>query len=138
MMERLRPLLVKTVLEPILVQGKSMNSPELKTAQKILKRDIAEVMLKHQEFGEMLMDSFVQQGIDNTGGITRFFGELWYGKKAFQWSHVKNTTHGIAAATYIREQILRPKFLGEEIHEEEMKRRLNRANELVRTAVKNS
>jgi hypothetical protein len=137
-MERLRPLLAKTILEPLLVDGKSLSSPELQAAQNVLKKDVGENLLKHPEFGQLLLDSFVQQGIDQTGGVEKFFGKLWYGRKAFQWSHVKTTTHGIAAETYIRDQILRPKFMGEQLSEQEFKRRLDRANELVRTAVKKS
>jgi hypothetical protein len=110
-------------------------SPELKTATNELKRKISDILLRSPHFGGAIVIDSIQKKMDRQDGITVFFANMLYGSHSLEWSSVRRTKSGQVAETYIREQILKPKFMGIRLTAAEDSLRRRKAEELVKSAV---
>jgi hypothetical protein len=77
----------------------------------------------------------VQKQIDTeTSGITGWFGSWVY---SYDWSELRKSENGRKAEAYVKENVIKPMVLGQELDPAEMKRRRAQAAALVTQAVKN-
>ncbi len=133
-MERLRTMVAKGVLEPILLQGASMDSAVIQAANNEIKREVTMQLVNSEHFGNAIIGFTVQQKLDNMGAFTRFFARILYGDDSLDWQKVRSTSEGREAEEYIRNSLLKPKFFSEKISDEAD--RMAKAEDLVTKAVK--
>ncbi|NUM89728.1 MAG: hypothetical protein HUU37_11025, partial [Bdellovibrionales bacterium] len=137
-MGRLRTMVAKGMLEPMLLQGASLDSPVVTAANNEVKREVSMQLVNSDHFGSAIIGFTVQQKIDAMGGFTRFFARVLYGENSLDWQKVRATPLGRTAEAYIRDAVLKPKFFQEPISQEEEAIRMAKAEEMVTAAVKNS
>lgn len=136
-MENLRPLISEKILKPLLLEGRSLKDPAQNAAVAMLSQKVASALLESPEFGQRLVAGAVQQQIDaqTSGTVSRwFFNSVGY---SYDWNALRLTERGRAAEAYVKENVIRPRVMGESISREEMRRRNAEASRLVTEAVKN-
>jgi hypothetical protein len=132
-----RPLLVKEILGPVLLEGASLKDPGPAAAKILLREKIGQALLDSEAFGDALTRHVVQTQIDaKTSVLSRFFGRTFLGYSSFDWDTARQTEAGQKAEAYLREMVLRPKFLGETLSPEETQRRRDEASRLIQESLK--
>ncbi len=137
--EKLRAQIVKTVLEPVLVDQQDYSSFPVKTALSEVEHEVALTLLDSPQFGRRMAKLYAQKGIDDKAnsylGIPGVFISMIYGSEAKDWNKVRETESGKKAEAYIREKLLAPNFLSEKLSKEEEQKRRAEAATLVQAAM---
>jgi hypothetical protein len=138
LMEKFRPFMAEKLLTPLLIEGKSLSDPAQKASLKELEKQVAEALLDSPAFGAKLVSGTVQKQIDEEtkGTLSRWFARNLMGY-SYDWEEIRSTEGAKQAETYILNQIVRPLILGQNVAQDEMKRRREEAGRLVTQAVKN-
>lgn len=127
--------IVSGLLEPVLLEGRSIDDPGIEKAKSQIRVDIGHLLAKSPEFGDVLIEASVQKGINDLNPITRYFAGVLYGDQALSWEKVRGSKPGKQAEDYIRELILKPKLTGTELSKDEYEKRIGIAKELVSRAI---
>ncbi|RZA09305.1 MAG: hypothetical protein EOP11_02155 [Proteobacteria bacterium] len=137
-MAEFRAHMAEKILQPVLLEGKSMKAPAQAEAIRKMKNDVADALLSSVDFGDLLIKSVVQKQIDNQAGwaITKWFAARFTGLRTLYWSEVRGTPKALAAEAFVREKLLKPRFTGERLSEEENEARATEASALVKEALK--
>ncbi len=137
-MAKYRPHLAQKLLKPILLEGKSMKDPALKSELKTMEKGLAEALLESHAFGQKLTEGMIQKSIDDktAGTVSRWFYNSLAGYD-YNWDNIRSSADAMRAEEYIKGQIIRPMMLGNELSPEEMHRRREEASALVEAALKN-
>lgn len=139
LMARFRPFMADKLLKPLLIEGKSLNAPEQRAARKALENQVAESLLDTAQFGEALVRGSIEQNVRNqsSGFMTPVTWALTkLGTHNFDWDAVRATPAGAAAEAYVKDQVIRPMVLGEELTPDQLASRRAEAKRLVMEAVK--
>lgn len=132
---QLRPFMADNLLKPLLIDGKTLNDPQLKAKMKELEQKVALVLLDSQAFGDRLVAGAVQQQINTeTSGVTGWFGSWIY---SYDWNQLRETPDGRVAEAYVRDNIVKPIVTGQRLPPEEIRAHRTQAAALVKRAVKN-
>ncbi len=131
----MRQAIANTILIPAIVQGKSLDSPELMASQNALKKQVVGILLQSPHFGDALLVGAVQNQINSQNVAVKLFAGLLYGKGALDWSKVRDTPAGKNADDFIRNNIMVPAFNGQTISAAESKDIEKQASDLVKKAM---
>jgi hypothetical protein len=137
-MARYRPHLAQRLLKPILLEGKSLKEPALKSALAEMEKGLAEALLESHDFGQKLTKGMIQKSIDDktAGTLSRWFFKNLAGY-TYNWDSIRGSQDAIQAEKYIKGQIIRPMIMDSEVSPEEMRKRREEASRLVEAALKN-
>jgi hypothetical protein len=133
----LRPVVAEKILKPMLLNGQSLNSPQLQAAKNQLKQELAGLLLRSPYFGGAIVKDGVQRQLSQQDGLTTFFANLLYGSNALDWNRVRQSPKGQIAEAFIRDQILKPRFLGTQLSPAEDASRRKQAEDLIKSAIEN-
>ena len=138
MMARFRPFMAEKILSPVLIDGKSMKAGPQAAAISVLKTQIADALLESKDFGDVLVTGALQQQIDKkaSNGVTKWLATKFLGYSTLYWDQVRSSPKGKAAEEYLRNQVLKPQFLGLPLTAEERVARTREASRLVEEALK--
>ena len=135
-MDRIRPIIAKQLIEPMLVQGKSMKSPELEAANHLLKVKAVEELVNAPTFGDLIVRNAIQSSIQKTiNGLEikkRIVATIILDS---DWEKYRHSNKGIEAETYIKQNLMMPEFSGEEVPPQEKANRKAKAEKLVFAAL---
>lgn len=133
---KIKEQIMNDLLRPGLLEGKDLASPEMAAKIDQVKGNVIEVLINAPSFGEEILKKGIQVQINQLGGMTKFFAKSLYGGNSLDWEKVRLTPNGKKAEDYIREKVIIPKFKGQVISEEEMKKIMAEAKSLVTKGVK--
>lgn len=133
---KIKEQIMSDVLRPGLLEGKDLASPEMTAKMDQIKSNVVEVLINAPSFGEEIIKKGIQVQINQLGGVTKFFAKTLYGDSSLDWEKVRQTPNGKKAEEYIKEKVIIPKFKGQTISEEEMKKITAEAKALVTKGVK--
>ena len=135
--QRLKEFAMEKILRPVLVDKIDLGSPALKISITSIKENVTKILINAPSFGEAILKNGLQKQINSMPGITKFFAKTLYGQDSLVWDKVRLSPDGIKAESYIKENVLLPKFSGKKLTKEENDKINKEAEDLVKKAVKN-
>lgn len=131
--------IVKTVmdkiLKPVLMEQADLKSPQMTAGMNSTKDRVTKLLVNSPYFGEQIVKTSIQDKINNKDGFTLFFAKVLYGKNSIVWEKVRTTPDGKIAESYIKDNILLPKFSGKSLSPKEEKIYNGEAEKLVKRAM---
>jgi hypothetical protein len=133
----LRPTLLEKILKPMLLAGKSMDSPDLALAISALQRELGTRLIASNSFGDTLVRGVIQNNVrSQTSGLIGNLATHWYGMRTTNWEQARLNPNGRQAEEFMKEQILQPMIRGESLPTAEQNRRRRALENLVFEALK--
>src|SRR5262249_14464876 len=130
-----RPVIEEKILKPVILEGKMLADPGPKAAVTGVTEKVTDSLINASTFGRTIVTSYVQKEMDNERFYKNWMVTAWRGKGALHWETLRESPKGKIAEDYIKTQIERPMFLGNPLPKEELARRKEEANRLVRDAI---
>ena len=135
---KLRATFAQHMMKPMLLEGKSLDSPDVRKAKIALRSEVSLILAQSPHFGTMIANSSVQKSMNKMDGTTRFFAQMMYGDRATNWDAVPESQAKEQARQYIQQKLLYPKIVGLRVSPSEEARHHEKAKELVMSAVTGS
>jgi hypothetical protein len=123
------------ILKPMVANSKE-SSQSFDEAYNEINNQVVKMLISSPRFGDIIVKSGIQSQINQLGGFTKFLAKSFYGKDSLVWDKVRDSEYGRKAEDYIREHIIKPKFEGKTLSQEEEKLQTAIAEKLVKEAVK--
>ena len=134
---KVKTAVMEKLLKPALIDGADMSGEPFKSNMNGIKDNVVKLLINAPSFGEQAIKVSIQKQMNDMAGVTKFFAKTLYGGDSLKWDKVRLTAEGKAAENYIKFSVLEPKFKGEVQSAAEVKKTMERAEELVKRAVKN-
>ena len=134
---RIKDAVMEKILKPTLLENADLKGVAYKANMDIIKDKVIKLLVNAPSFGEKAISMTVQSKMNEMNGFTKFIVKNFIGSKdSLDWEKVRRSPAGIEAETYIKEQVLIPKFRGDAVTSEQEKQSMKQAEDLVTAAVK--
>ena len=127
--------IVSEILEPIVVDSKGFNEPQIKTSLKNIEVRIRDMLTDSPQFGTALINESVSNQLKDLPWYKKLGARIFYGSKSLNWDELKKTQKGQQAEQYIRDNIVRPQIQQQPLTPEQDKERRATAEKMIRESM---